>query len=124
MDMAAKLHKVMNRDPTLLSAETVIRMATIDGARAMGLDREIGSLEPGKQADLIIVETRAPHLTPIYQPASAIVYAAKGSDVRTVMVGGRLLVKDRQVCAVDVEAVMDRMDRIGRALRGEAQRKR
>jgi 5-methylthioadenosine/S-adenosylhomocysteine deaminase len=124
MDMAAKLHKVMNRDPTLLSAETVIRMATIDGARAVGLDREIGSLEPGKQADLIIVETRAPHLTPIYQPASAIVYAAKGSDVRTVMVGGRLLVKDRQVCAVDVEEVMDRMDRIGRALRGEAQRKR
>jgi len=101
----------------------VIRMATIDGARALGLDREIGSLEPGKQADLIIVETHAPHLTPIYQPVSAIVYAAKGSDVRTVMVGGRLLVKDRKVWAVDMEDVMDHVERISHALTSDLKRK-
>jgi 5-methylthioadenosine/S-adenosylhomocysteine deaminase len=123
MDMTAKLHKVMNRDPTVLSAETVIRMATLDGARALGLDREIGSLEPGKQADLIIVETRVPHLTPLHQPVSAIVYAAKGSDVRTVMVGGRLLVKNRRVLAVDMEDVMHRVGRISQALSDELKRK-
>ena len=123
MDMTAKLHKVMNHDPTVLSAKTVIRMATIDGARALGLDREIGSLEPGKQADLIIVDTRVPHLTPLHQPVSAIVYAAKGSDVRTVMVGGRLLVKNRRVLAVDMEDVMHRVGRISQALSDELKRK-
>jgi len=106
MDLAAKLHKVMDRDPTALPAESTIRMATIEGARCLNLDREIGSIEPGKQADLIIIDTRAPHLTPIYHPASAVVYAAKGSDVRTVMVAGRLLVKDRQILTVDMDQVL------------------
>ena len=112
MDMTAKLHKVMRLDPTILSAETVVRMATIDGARALGLAAEIGSVETGKQADLILIDTRTPHLTPIHHPASAIVYAAKGSDVQTVMVAGRLLVKDRRVLTVDVEEVMAHVARI------------
>jgi 5-methylthioadenosine/S-adenosylhomocysteine deaminase len=89
----------------------------------LGLDREIGSLEPGKQADLIIVETRVPHLTPLHQPASAIVYAARGSDVRTVMVGGRLLVKNRRVLPVDMEDVMHRVGRISQVLSDELKRK-
>jgi 5-methylthioadenosine/S-adenosylhomocysteine deaminase len=116
MDTAAKLHKVMSLDPTVLPAEAVIRMATIDGARALGLEDEIGSLEPGKQADLIIINTSVPHLTPLHHPASAIVYAAKGSDVQTVMVGGRLLVKDRLIAAVDVHAVMEHAILISRSL--------
>jgi 5-methylthioadenosine/S-adenosylhomocysteine deaminase len=123
MDTAAKLHKVMNHDPTVLPAETVIRMATIDGARALGLAGEIGSLETGKQADLIILETRVPHLTPLHHPASAIVYAAKGSDVRTVMVGGRFLVRNREVLSVDVPDVMDHVQRISQALIAELRRK-
>jgi 5-methylthioadenosine/S-adenosylhomocysteine deaminase len=81
-------------------------MATIDGARALGLDDQIGSLEPGKQADLIVIDTRAPHLTPMHRPASAVVYAAKGSDVHTVMVGGRLLMKDRQLQTLDIEEIL------------------
>jgi 5-methylthioadenosine/S-adenosylhomocysteine deaminase len=96
----------MDLDPTVLPAESVIRMATIEGARCLDLDREIGSIEPGKQADLIIIDTEAPHLTPMYHPASAVVYAAKGSDVRTVMVGGRLLVKDRRLLTVEMEEVL------------------
>jgi 5-methylthioadenosine/S-adenosylhomocysteine deaminase len=116
MDTAAKLHKVQRLDPTVLPAEAVIRMATIDGARALGLDRAIGSLEPGKQADIIILNTRAPHLTPMHHPASAIVYAAKGSDVQTVMLAGQLLVENRTVPSMDVEAIMDQADRISRAL--------
>jgi 5-methylthioadenosine/S-adenosylhomocysteine deaminase len=81
-------------------------MATIDGARALGLDHLIGSLEPGKQADLIVIDTRVPHLTPMHQPPAAVVYAAKGSDVRTVMVGGRLLVKDRKLQRLDIEEIL------------------
>jgi 5-methylthioadenosine/S-adenosylhomocysteine deaminase len=95
-------------------------MATIDGARALGLDAEIGSIEPGKQADLIVINTRRPHLTPIHHPASAVVYAAKGSDVQTVMVAGRLLVKDRRVATIDMEEVMHQAARIAKVLKNRA----
>ena len=120
MDMTAKLHKVVNLDPTVLSAETVIRMATIDGARALGLDGEIGSIEVGKQADLIVINTRAPHLTPIHHPASAVVYAAKGSDVQTVMVAGSVLVRDRRVTTIALEEVMAHVCLASRALKNRA----
>ena len=123
MDTTAKLHKVKRLDPTVLPAEAVIRMATIDGARALGLEREIGSLEPGKQADLIIINTRAPHLTPIHHPASAIVYAAKGSDVQTVMVAGQLRVENRTLRGMDVEAIMNQTGTISRSLMDGVQRK-
>jgi len=120
MDMTAKLHKVMRLDPIVLSAETVIRMATIDGARTLGLDGEIGSIEIGKQADLILIDTRKPHLTPIHHPASAVVYAAKGSDVQTVMVAGRLLVRDRRVATIDPEEALHQVARISGVLKNHA----
>jgi 5-methylthioadenosine/S-adenosylhomocysteine deaminase len=112
MDLAAKLQKVAGRDPTVLPAEAAIRMATIDGARTLGLDRQIGSLEPGKQADLIVVDIRAPHLTPMHHPASAVVYAAKGSDVHTVMVAGRVLVRERQLQTLDLEEILFQVNRM------------
>ena len=115
MDITAKLHKVVLRDPTVLSAEAVIRMATIDGARALGLECEIGSIEPGKQADLIIIDTRKPHLTPIYHPASAVVYAATGADVDTLMVAGRLLVQHRRLLTVDLNQVLSHAEAIAGA---------
>ncbi len=120
MDMTAKLQKVANLDPTVLSAETVIRMATIDGARALGLDGEIGSIETGKQADLILIDTRQPHLTPIHHPASAVVYAAKGSDVQTVMVAGRMVVKERRLLTIDVAEAMDQVALTVRVLKNRA----
>jgi 5-methylthioadenosine/S-adenosylhomocysteine deaminase len=107
MDTAAKLHKVKAMDPTVLPAEAVIRMATIEGARALGLPEDIGSIAPGKQADLILIDTRAPHLTPMHNPASAIVYAARGSDVSDVMVAGRWVVRNRRLVGVDLEEVME-----------------
>jgi 5-methylthioadenosine/S-adenosylhomocysteine deaminase len=116
MDMTAKLHKAIGLDPTALPAETVIRMATIEGARSLGLDRQIGSIEPGKEADLIVIDTEVPHLTPMYHPASAVVYAAKGSDVSTVMVGGRLLVRDRRVLTVEMEEVRAQVGMISQAI--------
>jgi 5-methylthioadenosine/S-adenosylhomocysteine deaminase len=120
MDLTAKLQKAASLDPTVLSAETVIRMATIDGARALGLEGEIGSIEAGKQADLILIDTRKPHLTPIHHPASAVVYAAKGSDVQTVMVAGRMVVKERRVLTIDVEEVMDQVALTVRGLKSRA----
>jgi len=112
MDLAAKLQKVTRHDPTVVPARTAIRMATIEGARALGLDRHIGSLEPGKQADLIVVDARVPHLTPMRHPASAVAYAAKGSDVLTVMVAGRLLLQDRQLQTLDIERIMREVNRL------------
>jgi 5-methylthioadenosine/S-adenosylhomocysteine deaminase len=108
----------------VLPAETVIRMATIDGARALGLEREIGSIEPGKQADLIIIDTRKPHLTPIYHPASAVVYAASGADVDTLMVAGRLLVQHRRLMTVDLNQILSHAEAIASAWEDPMRQKR
>ena len=116
MGTAAKLHKVATGDPTALDAATVLRMATIDAARAIGLADRIGSLETGKQADIIVLDTRTPHLTPLYHPESHIVYAAGGTDVRHVMVDGNLLVRDRRLTAIDVDAIMGQVNRIARKI--------
>ena len=106
MDTVAKLHKVHTLDPTVMDAETVLRMATIEGARALGLADRIGSLETGKQADIIVIDTNKPHLTPMYHPASHLVYAVRGSDVATVLIDGRLVMQDRQLKTIDLEAAM------------------
>ena len=112
MDMVAKLHKVDTFDPTTMDAATVVKMATIEGARAIGLDKRTGSLEVGKQADLIVIDTQAPHLMPIYHPESHIVYTAKSSDVRDVVVNGCVLVKDRKILRLDVEEIMAKVREI------------
>ena len=94
MDLAAKLQKVATRDPRSLPAEAAFEMATIRGARALGMEKEIGSLEPGKRADLISIRLDRPNAVPLYNVYSQLVYALKGCDVEDVMVNGRLLVKD------------------------------
>ena len=106
MDMVAKLHKAEKFDPTIMDAKTVVKMATTTGARAIGLDHRIGSLEVGKQADLIVIDTRAPHMVPMYHPESHIVYTAKSSDVRDVIIDGRVLVRNRKVLHLDVGEIM------------------
>ncbi|SMC69466.1 5-methylthioadenosine/S-adenosylhomocysteine deaminase [Desulfocicer vacuolatum DSM 3385] len=95
MDMAAKLQKTALDDPCALKAKSVVEMATLGGARALGLDRHIGSLVVGKKADLIAIDLRSPHLVPMYDPFSALVYNARGSDVIHVMVDGVFRIKDR-----------------------------
>ena len=106
MDMAAKLHKLDNMDPTVLDAATVLKMATIEGARALGLDTITGSLEPGKKADVIILDTDKPHLTPMYNPFSHVVYAARGNDVSHSIIHGRLVMEDRRLLTLDLQEVM------------------
>lgn len=108
MGSAARLHKVIRKDPTVMDAETVLRMATCGGARALGLGDVTGSLEPGKKADLIVVDMKKPHLTPVYSPVSHLVYSAKGSDVRDVMVDGRMVVENRRLITVDVDSLMEK----------------
>lgn len=81
-------------------------MATLGGARALGMEREIGSLEAGKRADMILVALDQPHAQPLYEPVSQLVYALKASDVRDVMINGKVVVRDRQILTVDMKQVM------------------
>jgi len=108
MDMAAKLHKVQTMDPTVMDALTVLKMATIEGAKALGLSHEIGSLETGKKADVIVIDTHKPHLTPMYNPFSHLVYAARGQDVSHTIINGRLVMENRQLLTLDLKEVMAR----------------
>jgi len=108
MDMAAKLHKVRTMDPTVMDALTVLKMATIEGAKALGLSHETGSLETGKKADVIIIDTNKPHLTPMYNPFSHLVYAARGQDVSHTIINGRVVMENRQLLTLDLEEVMAR----------------
>ena len=117
MDAAAKLQKHALGDPTALPAETVFRMATMGGARVLNLHDEIGSLEPGKRADIVLLDTRRPGLTPLYRVYSHLVYAARGSDVSTVIVNGRIVVRDREVLTVDEDEVMERARGFGDRVR-------
>ena len=112
MDTAAKLHKVKAFDSTVMNARTVLNMATIGGAKAIGLDGVIGSLEAGKQADIVVIDTCKPHLVPLYNPVSQIVYAANGQDVRDVIVSGNILLRNRELLTVDLEDILEKVSEI------------
>jgi len=105
MDTAAKLHKLMTGDPTAIPAQEALAMATMGGARALHLEQEIGSLEAGKRADVILVDLSATHLTPIYNPLSHLVYATKASDVSDTIVNGRVLMRNRRLLTLNEEAI-------------------
>lgn len=103
---AALLQKVAVQDPTALTAADVLEMATIGGARSIGMAAQIGSLEPGKRADLAIFRFANPFVTPVHDPVSALVYAASGSEATTVIIDGRLVMNDGEITTVDEDAVM------------------
>jgi len=117
MDTAAKLHKVHSMDPTVMDAPSVLTMATRGSAAVLGLEHEIGSLEPGKRADIIVVDTRSPHLTPMYNPFSHIVYAARGADVRHTVINGRVVMRDRELLTLDEKRVLARAGEIAVEIR-------
>ncbi|MGA8410047.1 MAG: amidohydrolase [Candidatus Acidiferrales bacterium] len=106
MDLAAKLQKISRMDSRALPAEQVVEMATITGARALHLEKQIGSLETGKKADVILVDTSAPHAVPMYNVYSQLVYALKASDVRTVVIGGKIVMQDRQMLTLDEKEIL------------------
>lgn len=119
MDTAAKLGKVFTGDPTTLKAKDVLKMATTWGAAVLGLDEEVGTIAVGKRADIIVVDLNRPHLRPVYDPFSLLVYSANGGDVRDVMVNGRILMKDRVFQTIDAREVMGRVREIARQIKGE-----
>jgi len=121
MDLSAKVHKATLLDPTVMSAETVLKMATIEGARVLGMDRLIGSVEVGKQADIIILDMNQPHLTPLYNPYSQIVYAARGGDVKTSIIDGKPVMENRRLLTMDLPAVMERVRAIAAHIQSEHQ---
>jgi 5-methylthioadenosine/S-adenosylhomocysteine deaminase len=106
MRQAAFLHKLTSEDPRAIAAATAIEMATIGGARALGMEAQIGSLEAGKRADLIVVSMASPRQTPMYDPLSHLVYVTRGDDVLTTIVNGRVLMRDRRVLTLDRESVL------------------
>lgn len=106
MDMAAKLQKVTTMDPTVLPAEQAVELATMGGARVLGLEKEIGSLEEGKRADLITVSVAQPNATPLYNVYSYVVYAAKAGDVQDVYINGRQVVDGRRVLTLNQQEIL------------------
>jgi 5-methylthioadenosine/S-adenosylhomocysteine deaminase len=117
MDLASKLQKVITGDPQVLPARQAVEMGTIGGARALGLDKEIGSLERGKRADLIAVRLDRPNAIPLYDVYSHMAYALKGSDTRDVMVNGRLVVRDAQPLTIDAKQVIAKAEALAQKVR-------
>jgi len=108
MSTTAKVHKALSNNPTVLDAKTIVLMATRWGAEVLGLGKKIGSIEKGKVADIITMNLRKPHLTPLYNIYSHIVYAALASDVETVMVNGKVVVSDRRLMSADESEILDK----------------
>jgi 5-methylthioadenosine/S-adenosylhomocysteine deaminase len=115
MDLCAKLHKVKELDPTALSAGQILQMATWRGAEVLGLQEKIGSLAPGKTADLVLLDLQQPHLQPFYSQ-DLLVYAADGADVSTVIINGRPVVKNRRILTFDVQEVMGKVRDLANSL--------
>lgn len=105
-DSNREFNRVNNYDTTAISAREVVKMATIDGAKVLGLEQEIGSLEVGKKADIITIDLNKPHLAPVYDPYSHLVYCVNGEDVGNVVANGRVIMKNRQVKTLDEEKIL------------------
>jgi 5-methylthioadenosine/S-adenosylhomocysteine deaminase len=117
MDFTAKLHKVKNLDPTVVSASQVLHMATRGGAGVLGAADQIGSIEPGMKADIIVLDFDQPHLTPVYNIPSHLVYAAQGNDVVYAIIDGKVIVRDRQLTTIDMSEVFRKADESAERLR-------
>jgi 5-methylthioadenosine/S-adenosylhomocysteine deaminase len=117
IDLAAKLAKISKMDPLALNAKAVVEMATIDGARALHMEKEIGSLEAGKKADLVLISLDEPNAVPVYDIYAQIAYSLKGSDVKDVVIGGRIVMRDRKVLTVNEPAVLEKAREYGMAVK-------
>jgi len=107
MKTTAILHKGVNKNPTLMPAQQVLEMATIEGAKALSWEKEIGSIEIGKKADLAIINLNKPHLCPLYNEASHLVYATKSADVETVIINGKIVMENRNLTTLNIDKVME-----------------
>jgi 5-methylthioadenosine/S-adenosylhomocysteine deaminase len=117
IDLAAKLAKISKMNPLALGAKDVVAMATIDGARALHMEKEIGSLEAGKKADLALISLNEPNAVPMYDIYAQIAYSLKRSDVEDVVIGGRVVMRDRNLLTVDEPAVIEKARQYGAAVK-------
>ena len=117
IDLAAKLAKISKMNPLALGAKDVVAMATIDGARALHMETEIGSLEAGKKADLVLISLSEPNAVPMYDIYAQIAYSLKSSDVEDVVIGGRVVMRDRKLLTVDEPAVIEKARQYGAAVK-------
>jgi 5-methylthioadenosine/S-adenosylhomocysteine deaminase len=118
MKIASLLQKAHRWDPTLLPAQKMLDMATIDGAKALGMEDKIGSIEVGKKADIILVDFSRPHLVPVHDVVSNIVYSAQGEDVVTTIVNGKILMEDRKVKTLNEKEVLEKASKAAGELIG------
>jgi 5-methylthioadenosine/S-adenosylhomocysteine deaminase len=117
IDLAAKLAKISKMDPLALNAKSVVEMATIDGARALHMEKEIGSLDVGKKADLVLISLNQPNAVPMYDVYAQIAYSLKGSDVETVIIGGRIVMQGHLLLTVDEPKVLEKAREYGKAVK-------
>ena len=114
MNQAMRMQRFFRHDPGLLPPGKALEMITIDAARALGVESRLGSLEVGKQADVILLDVRRPHLTPFLMPVEQLVNFANGSDVTTALVAGRVVMQDRKVTTVDEPGVLETVEGVAR----------
>jgi len=117
MNSGAKLHKAHRLDPTVMTAVETLEMATIGGARVLAADNEIGCLEPGKKADLIVLDLNQPHLTPLYNIPSHLVYAARGADVIHSIINGKVVMRNRELKTIDEKTILAEMASMGEKIK-------
>jgi 5-methylthioadenosine/S-adenosylhomocysteine deaminase len=117
IDLAAKLAKISKMDPLGLNAKSVVEMATIDGARAIHLEKEIGSLEVGKKADLALISLNEPNAVPMYDIYSQIAYSLKGIDVETVIIGGKVVMRGHRLLTIDEPRVLEKAREYGKSVK-------
>lgn len=111
MRVVALVHKVNNLDPTVLNAKEVVKMSTINAAKVLNKDKEIGSLEVGKKADIVTIDLNKPHLAPIYDPYSHLVYATEAQDVNDVVVNGKILMRNREVKTMNEKDILQKVNK-------------
>ena len=116
IDLAAKLAKISKMNPLALNAKAVVEMATIDGARALHMEKEIGSLEAGKKADITLISLDEPNAVPMYDVYAQIAYSLKGSDVETVIIGGRVVMRERKLLTIDEPRVLEKAREYGKSV--------
>ena len=124
MRSAALLHKVNTGDPTVLPAHQAVELATVNGARVLGLEQEVGVLKEGYKADLILIDLEQPHLYPRHDVVANVVYAAQAADVRTVIINGQTVMKDRNLLTMDEAKVLAEAQRCTEALLARSQNKK
>jgi 5-methylthioadenosine/S-adenosylhomocysteine deaminase len=116
MDLAAKLQKIIKMDPRALGAQSVVEMATIEGAKALHMDKQIGSLEVGKKADIILISLDEPNAVPIYDIYAQLAYALKASDVETVVIGGRIVMRNKKLLTLNESEILAKAREYGKKI--------